>query len=259
MAKAQGKKILLIGGDDGCARTYLMKEIRCELDDPPIRSLIERDFIPWYSDRVDGPGGIYRTQFSYYVKDVPTYEFPVICVIDPKDSGHYLDRTVGELQDAQTLYNRLLQYSKLVDVPSPSPQPYSFSHLLPMSSTGTIHVFSSSSCSWTALEQRSVDNDYRGEFGYREWNGFLFRIRQYDGYHQDRNHDHRRTYLHRYTEDATTTCASTISPTSASFSPPGHFGDNTNTGMVAVALVKQLFLECHEQRSVDNDYHGEFR
>ena len=49
-------------------------------------------------------------------------------------------------------------------------------------------------------EQCFVDNDYIREFRYRRWNGYLFRIRQYNGKHQDRNHDHWRTDLHRYTE-----------------------------------------------------------
>ena len=51
MAKAQGKKILLIGGDDTCSRTEYMKHTVCEFTSPPIKSLIEQYFIPWFGNR----------------------------------------------------------------------------------------------------------------------------------------------------------------------------------------------------------------
>ena len=81
-----------------------------------------------------------------------------------------------------------------------------------------------------------MDNDYIREFRYRKRNGYLFRIRQYNGKHPDRNHDDWRTDLQRDTEWRHT-CACTLSPTSALFNASARhtpFGDVGNKGTVAV-------------------------
>ncbi len=114
--KAEGKKILLLGGDTGCAVTMGMKD-KCELTIPPLKTLIEKYFIPWFSDRAGK--SIYLAAWSYYAKGlVSKFPLPVICVIDPNDSGHYLDRTTGK-QDPQVLYDRLVKYTSEKPVEQP--------------------------------------------------------------------------------------------------------------------------------------------
>ena len=115
LAKSQGKKILLLGGDKDCAITQYMKSGACESVSPPIKSLIERYFIPWYSERDDR--GIYFAQWSYYANGIAgSFNLPLISVIDPNDSGNFLDRTTGK-QDLQVFYSRLLQYGSLLYFP----------------------------------------------------------------------------------------------------------------------------------------------
>ncbi len=228
LGKAQGKKILLVGGDKDCAVTQYMKQGACESVSPPIKSVIEQYFIPWYSERSDL--GIYFTQWSYYAKGiVGSFNLPLICVIDPNDSGNFLDRTTGK-QDLQVFYSRLLQYSTPQCTLTISPSVSAFNA---SSSTGTINVTSSSNCSWTALSNASWITIPAGSAGTGDGTVSYSVSANTTGI--------TRTgtltiggHIFTVTQNGATTCASTISPTSASFGPPGHFGDGTNAGNVAV-------------------------
>jgi len=81
-----------------------MKLTVCELTSPPIKRLIEQHYIPWYCD-VD-----ISTEWYYpYAYGLGSVPLPFISIIDPADSGNFLDRTTG-LQDANDFYARLLLY-----------------------------------------------------------------------------------------------------------------------------------------------------
>ncbi len=104
LAKSQGKKILLFAGRETCGNCQYMKYTVSESESPPIRSLIEQHFIPWFCP-VDTSDEWYA-----YASGLGSFSLPMICVIDPNDSGKYLDRTTG-VQSAQVFYSRLLQYA----------------------------------------------------------------------------------------------------------------------------------------------------
>jgi hypothetical protein len=108
MAKSQGKKILLVAGRyPACSRTENMRDTVCESVSPPIKSLIEKYFIPWYIDIDSPPGDVsYYANYAGYVQ----YMLPLIAVIDPNNSNTYLDRTT-DWQDPQTFHSRLLKYA----------------------------------------------------------------------------------------------------------------------------------------------------
>jgi hypothetical protein len=111
MAKSQGKKILLIAGrDPGCSVTEWTKHTAAESVSPPIKSLIEQHFVPWFCD-IDA-----SAEADSYVTGMGPYSLPLICVIDPNNSDTYLDRTTGA-QDLQVLYSRLSQYGSLLYFP----------------------------------------------------------------------------------------------------------------------------------------------
>ncbi|NJL60260.1 MAG: hypothetical protein HC887_12145, partial [Desulfobacteraceae bacterium] len=104
MAISQGKKILLLAGRETCGNTQYMKNTVCESLSPPIKSLIEQYFIPWFCD-VDN-----STEWYSYASGLESFTLPMICVIDPNSSSSYLDRTT-DVQDPQVFYSRLSQYS----------------------------------------------------------------------------------------------------------------------------------------------------
>ena len=212
LAKSQGKKVLLLAGNKCCDLTEYMRYTGSELTSPAdIKGLIEQHYIPWYGGAyysVKGCVGDALTSDWYDYAQLGWFTMPLIAVIDPNTdkrldySTGITPRVAGDSSkfDAQEFYDRLLKYT--TETPASctyniSPSGHAFNA---SSNAGTINVTpSSSDCAWTA-EQCFVDNDYSGECRYREWNGFLFRIRQYNGKHQDRNHDHWREDLHRYTE-----------------------------------------------------------
>jgi len=108
--KAQGKKILLLGGDTNCSRTLNFKDVVCEMTSPPIKSQIENNLIPWFGDRSKAPGGkFYNSDWYSYPSGLGAFIFPLLCVIDPNDANNYLDRT-ADRQDPQVFYDRLLKY-----------------------------------------------------------------------------------------------------------------------------------------------------
>jgi hypothetical protein len=141
LAKAQGRKILLVAGRyPACSQTQWTIDSATESVTPPIRNLIQQYFIPWFSDIDAG------SETDIYVTGMAYYYLPLICVIDPNDSLHYLDRSTGGIE-LQSFYARLLQYSTCAFTISPSEQTFAAS-----SNTGTVSLTSSSStCPWTAV------------------------------------------------------------------------------------------------------------
>lgn len=81
-----------------------MKFTVCEQTSPPIKSLIEQDYIPWYSN-VDN-----STEWYTYASGLGSFTLPLICIIDPNDSNNYLNRTTG-VQNANDFYARLLSHN----------------------------------------------------------------------------------------------------------------------------------------------------
>ena len=104
LAKAQGKKILLLAGRESCGNCQYMKNTVCESETPAIRSLIEQYFILWFCP-IDT-----SKEWYGYASGLGSFSLPMICVIDPNDSGRYLDRTTG-IQDSPVFYSRLMQYA----------------------------------------------------------------------------------------------------------------------------------------------------
>ncbi len=100
MALSQGRQILLLAGRDTCPYCVIMKNEVCESVSPPIKGLIEQHYVPWYCDvRVSD-------EYKTYTSGLNPVYIPLVCVIDPKDSNNFLDRTIGQ-QDLQVFYSRL--------------------------------------------------------------------------------------------------------------------------------------------------------
>lgn len=78
----------------------------CESSDPPIKATIEEHYVPWYSN-VDS-----STEWYPYASGLVSITLPLIAVIDPDDSDHYLDRTTG-VQAPAVFYARLLQHARI--------------------------------------------------------------------------------------------------------------------------------------------------
>jgi hypothetical protein len=104
MAISQNKKVLLLGGRETCGNCSYMKYTVCESVEPPIKSLIEQYFIPWFCD-VDT-----STEWYSYASGLGGFTLPLICVIDPTNDNIYEDRTTG-IQYSPEFYSRLLQYT----------------------------------------------------------------------------------------------------------------------------------------------------
>jgi len=75
----------------------------CESTNPPIKELLERHFILWYSN-VDN-----YTEWYPYAADLGGFTLPLIAVIDVFDDSVYLDRTTG-VQYPADFYERLQAY-----------------------------------------------------------------------------------------------------------------------------------------------------
>jgi thioredoxin-related protein len=101
LAKSEGKKVLLIAGRETCGNTNYMKNYICEMTSPQIKSYIEQHYIPWFCD-VDSDG----TFWQYAADFTSGITLPLICMIDPDDSDHYIDRSTAT-QSEDIFYNRL--------------------------------------------------------------------------------------------------------------------------------------------------------
>lgn len=78
----------------------------CESGDPPIKATIEEHYVPWYCN-VDS-----STEWTQYASGLGNITLPLISIIDPEDSDHYLDRTTG-VQTPGVFYDRLRQYARV--------------------------------------------------------------------------------------------------------------------------------------------------
>ncbi|MCP4114726.1 MAG: SUMF1/EgtB/PvdO family nonheme iron enzyme [Desulfobacteraceae bacterium] len=145
MALTQGKKILLIGGRETCGNCQYMKYTACESISPPIKSLIEQSFIPWFCD-VDN-----SDEWHAYASGSGSYTLPLICVIDPENGDAHQDRTTG-IQDIQDFYTRLFQMkgdagtayeTKILTEASPD---------ITLPTGGTSRVYGSSSVNHVTIE-----------------------------------------------------------------------------------------------------------
>lgn len=112
MARDQGKDILLLagriwslGGLLDCYNCEYMKNNVFESTSPPIKALIEEEYILWYSD-VDT-----SQEWSAYASGLTYFTLPLICIIDPNDSDTYVDRTTN-VQDTQVFYLRLKNHGE---------------------------------------------------------------------------------------------------------------------------------------------------
>ena len=172
-AKAQGKKVLLVAGTyhgypegrtgPSCATTDWTIDTATESVSPPIKSLIQQSFIPWFAD-VDLDSDIAR--FRPRVGDLDAFgrrlvsttidpnatHLPLIIVIDQVTMTR-LDWTYGA-PELSTFYTRLLRYESAACTFDISPSGNTFSS---SGSTGnSIHVTpTSSTCSWTAVRSNS--------------------------------------------------------------------------------------------------------
>ncbi len=251
LAKAQGKKILLVGGSVCCDWTTTMREKACEINSPPIKSLIEQYFIPWYGEAgtdylPSGCGVAHRDWYSYAPPGL--FYFPLIAVIDPNNSNTYLDRTTGEIsrsymlnaEGLQAFYTRLLQYTTATTACTfnISPSGYAFNA---SSNTGTITVTpSASGCSWTALSNAPWITITAGSPG--AGNGtvsYSVAANTTGGARTGTMTIGGKTFTVTQNGSTSTTCAYAISPTSSPlFSSSPHytaFGTVGNTGTVEVA------------------------
>ena len=105
LAIQQNKKVLLLAGRDTWSNTTYMKFTVCEQTSPPVKSVIEEHYIPWYCNLDNS------TEWITYASGLGSFTLPLICIIDPFDSENYLDRSTG-VQYAEDFYTRLQSYIK---------------------------------------------------------------------------------------------------------------------------------------------------
>jgi len=91
-AQASGKLILMVAGRNICPNTQYMKSNMCER--ASIRAVIDPYYICWYAIVDDDPA-----ESDTYAGGLGAYTLPLICVINPNDSLHYLDRTTNRQSD----------------------------------------------------------------------------------------------------------------------------------------------------------------
>ena len=73
----------------------------CESTTPPVKELIQDQYIPWYCD-VD-----ISNEWGTYAYGLGSILLPLIAVIDPNEPNTYLNRSTG-IQYAHNFYARLL-------------------------------------------------------------------------------------------------------------------------------------------------------
>lgn len=99
-AKREGKKIVLVAGRDTCGNCAYMRNTVFESISPPIRCLLEQQFVLWYCN-VDA-----STEYYAYSGGLGGFTLPLISVIDPDNPDVYLDRTTS-IQTPDEFYSRL--------------------------------------------------------------------------------------------------------------------------------------------------------
>ena len=128
LAKAQGKKVLLLVGSKCCDGSLFMRDKVCELTSPSdIKGLIEQHFIPWYGGaryEVKGCVGDPITSDWYAYSPQGWFQMPLIAVIDPNtdkslfSSTGITPRVVENASqfDNQKFYSLLAQYTTEIPV-----------------------------------------------------------------------------------------------------------------------------------------------
>ncbi len=105
-AMSEKKKILLFVGRDDCGKCRYMLTQVFESEKPPVKSLLENNFVLWFSN-ADKSTEWHRTALD--LNEIP---LPLICIIDPDKSDKvYEDRTTG-IQHSPEFYPRLLKHIK---------------------------------------------------------------------------------------------------------------------------------------------------
>ena len=100
-ALSQGKYILLMAGRYTCGLTSYMRLTVCETNDPPIKTVISENYVPWFCD-IDN-----STEYYPYETGLGSFYLPLICRIDPRNPDVYLDRSTN-IQEIEPFYARLL-------------------------------------------------------------------------------------------------------------------------------------------------------
>ncbi len=101
-AQASGKLILLVGGSSTCGKTKFVKTNMCER--ASIRQVIDPHYIGWYCEVNAG------NEEDPYTTGLGGYNFPLVCVINPNDSLHFLDRSTDIFYDEAAFRARLLSH-----------------------------------------------------------------------------------------------------------------------------------------------------
>ncbi|MHB9096535.1 MAG: BACON domain-containing protein [Syntrophales bacterium] len=257
LAKAQGKNILLLMGRDGrvpapdgspslsCARTETMKYgvVGAELSatypvTAQINTLVNNRYIPYYIYADAKPYDFWST-YGKGIRAV-SFELPLICVIDPNNPDACMQGSRAPDQhdftsNFQLFYNTLQQFATTTPscTATISPSAHTFN---PPSGSSTIGVASPAGCSWTASSNKTWITITAGATGAGPGT-VSYTVSANAG-------DLREGTITVGGQPFTVTqngapgsCASTISPTSASFkaSPTITIGGPTgNKGTVAV-------------------------
>ncbi len=112
-AVSQNKNIILVAGRTTCGNCNYVRNVVFESTSPPIKELIENNFILWFCN-IDQ-----STEHYDYREGLGAYYLPLICVIDPKSENLYEDRTTG-VQYSEAVYARLLEHLPEPEIPDTS-------------------------------------------------------------------------------------------------------------------------------------------
>ena len=107
-ARKAGKKIFLICCNDMC---YEGQRTKLSCEDPAVKPELTAKCVLWYSNL--------DTQENELWDYLPTgaFAFPVVCVIDPYDSLHYIKRTTGDDYGGALGWSDILAF--IADIPYP--------------------------------------------------------------------------------------------------------------------------------------------
>ena len=116
-AAAQGvdKLILLVAGRDTCPNTqYLKTNMYLRLS---IEQVFNPNYVLWYCN-MD-----HSTEWLDYSGGLGAFVSPLVCVIDPHDALHYLDRTTGPVTNEPAFRARLVSHIPGADAYEPDNTP----------------------------------------------------------------------------------------------------------------------------------------
>ena len=99
-AASQGKRVLLVAGRLTCENCEALRNDICETNTPPVKALLQSEFVPWYCDIDTQPS----SEWSGYASGMGGITLPLVCIIDPKQPATYVARRSGA-QVAGSFYN----------------------------------------------------------------------------------------------------------------------------------------------------------